>query len=107
MESEARLNHFALGILAGLVGTGTGFLLLAAWWCTANHQDFSYFVQNVFIASSLYKDSILTVSVLFNVGVFYLALQKDMYRFTRGLMLTMILSVLLIIWIQAQTALGS
>lgn len=107
MESPARLNRLGWGLLAGVLGTGIGFLLLAGWWAAANGQTFSYFVQEIFIGSDLYKDSILTVSVLFNVGVFYWSLQKDMYRFARGLMTTMIVSVMVIIYLQATSAFGS
>jgi len=107
MESPARLNRLGWGLIAGVIGTCIGFLLLAGWWSAANGQTIGYFVNEIFIGSDLYKDSILTVSVLFNVGVFYLSLQRDMYRFARGLMMTMILSVILIICLQATSAFGS
>lgn len=107
MESPARLNHIGWGLLAGIIGTGIGFLLLGGWWSAANGQTLTYFIDEIFIGSELYKDSILTVSVLFNVGVFYLSLQRDMYRFARGLMMTMIFSVMIIIYLQATSAFGS
>lgn len=103
MEPDARLNHIFAGFLAGLLGTGVGFLLLALWWSWANGQTLSYFTQTVFLGSSLYKDSILTVSVLFNVAVFYGTLQLNWFRFARGVMLVMILSVLAILWLQTQS----
>ena len=59
------------GIVLGLLGTLIGFLILASWWSAANGTSISYFYETVFINSQLYKDSILTVSVLFNAGLFF------------------------------------
>lgn len=96
------MNHFAAGFLAGLLGTVAGFGIMAVWWSWANGTSMEYFVSDVFIRSALYKDSILTISVLFNVGVFWLALQRNWDRFARGILGVIFLSVPLIIWFQAQ-----
>ena len=54
------------------------------------------------MGGALYKDSILTISVLFNVGVFWLALRKDWDRFARGVLGVIFITVPLIIWLQSQ-----
>lgn len=95
-----KLDHARYGLIAGGFGTIMGFAIMTAWWSWANGTTFNYFVQEVFIASSLYKDSILTVSVLFNVGLFWLSLRWEMERFAKGLLAVIFVSVPLIIWLQ-------
>lgn len=94
------------GIAAGLLGTILGFTALAIWWSVANSTSISYFIQTVFWQSGLYKDSILTVSVLFNVGLFWMALRYDLERLARGIMVTILISVPIIIWVQSTAYIG-
>ena len=91
------------GIAAGILGTLTGFFILAFWWSSENDTSLSYFVHTVFIESQLYKDSILTVSVLFNVALFWIALQSQWERFAKGVMLVILVSIPAILWIQGQS----
>ncbi|MBO75625.1 MAG: hypothetical protein CMD33_10160 [Flavobacteriales bacterium] len=100
--SASRFNHSVFGFAAGLLGTGIGFAAMTAWWSWANGTSFEYFVDEVFIRSALYKDSILTISVLFNVGVFWLALRCNWDHFARGILGVIFITVPLIIWFQAQ-----
>ena len=100
--STHRLDHSGFGFAAGLLGTGIGFIAMTVWWSWANGTSFDYFIQDVFMGSALYKDSILTISVLFNVGVFWLALRKDWDRFARGILGVIFITVPLIIWLQSQ-----
>ena len=100
--STHRLDHPGCGFAAGLLGTGIGFVAMTVWWSWANGTSFDYFIQDVFIGSPLYKDSILTTSVLFNVGVFWLALRKDWDHFARGVLGVIFITVPMIIWLQSQ-----
>jgi hypothetical protein len=59
-----------------------------------------YFVQDVFLDSALYKDSILTISVLFNVGLFWICLRFDLEKLAKGILAVIFVSVPLIIWHQ-------
>ena len=79
-----------------------GFAAMTVWWSWSNGTSFDYFIQDVFMGSALYKDSILTISVLFNVGVFWMALRADWDRFARGVLGVIFITVPLIIWLQAQ-----
>lgn len=100
--SSHRFDRFGVGFLAGILGTLLGFVVMMLWWSWANGTTTTYFVEDVFIGSALYKDSILTISVLFNVGVFWMALQKNWERFARGILGIIFIAVPLIIWYQAQ-----
>lgn len=95
------------GLVVGFLGTAFGSFVLASWWCAANDSSLLYFYDTVFLQSQLYKDSILTVSVLFNVGIFWLALRAGLERLARGIMIIILLSVPTIIWIQSQSFLSA
>ncbi len=99
---KQKLDHMASGIAAGIIGTALGFGIMTVWWSWANGTSLDYFVTDVFLGSSLYKDSILTISVLFNVGLFWLALRRDWNQFARGLLAVIFITVPLIIWYQSQ-----
>ena len=101
-----RLNKIHFGVLAGLVGIIIGFFALGWTWSFTNGDSITYFINNIARKSLLYRDSILTVCTLFNIGIFYLALRKDMWEFCRGLMLIIMLSVPAIIWCQIQAGIA-
>jgi hypothetical protein len=73
---------------------------MTIWWSQANGTSMEYFVQDVFLDSALYKDSILTISVLFNVGLFWICLRFDLEKLAKGILAVIFVSVPLIIWHQ-------
>ena len=97
-----RLNNIYTGIIAGLLGVVIGFFILGWVWSFTNGDSITYFINNIARKSLLYRDSILTVCTLFNIGIFYLALRKEMWKFCMGIMLIIMLSVPIIIWFQMQ-----
>ena len=94
------------GILSGLLGTFFGFLILGAYWSYANSVELSYFIENIASRSLLYRDSILTISTLFNVGVFYIAIKAEWWKFCRGILMVIMACVPLIIWFQMQAGIS-
>ena len=61
---KTRLNSIQAGLAAGVVGTFLGWGLFGLSWAVANDSTFQYFYRYVWIGSQLYRDSILTASVL-------------------------------------------
>ena len=104
MRNRLDKNYF--GFIAGLLGIILGFFLLGFAWSITNDDSMSYFINNIAIKSMLYRDSILTACTLLNVGIFYLALRKEMWEFCRGIMLVILLSVPMIIWFQMQAGIA-
>jgi hypothetical protein len=82
------------------VSTLVGFLLLGVAWGLWNGYSLQYFVVEVFVRSPLYRDSILTVSVLTNAAGFWWALRTDRERFARGVVAVVLLAVPVIVWLQ-------
>ena len=100
------LNTIVGGILSGLIGTLFGFLILGAYWSYSNSVELSYFIENIATKSLLYRDSILTVSTLFNVGIFYLAIRVEWWKFCRGILMVIMACVPIIIWFQMQAGIS-
>lgn len=90
------------GIFTGILGTLLGFLLLGSYWSYSNGVELIYFIENIAYKSLIYRDSILTISTLFNVGIFYLAMRAEWLKFCRGLLMVIMISVPLIIYFQMQ-----
>ena len=97
-----QLNRIYWGILAGALGIVIGFFALGMAWSATNGDSISYFIKDIAGRSLLYRDSILTMCTLFNIGIFYLALRKEMWEFCRGIMMIILASVPIIIWFQMQ-----
>lgn len=95
---KQRLDNFPLGILFGLIGMIVGFFVLAIVWSISNKMSVQYFVDEIFIKSDLFKDKIITVSVLFNVLPFYIFNRLGMYNLGKGVILTMLLAVPVVIY---------
>jgi len=101
-----KLDSIITGVLTGLVGTAVGFLLLGVFWAMSNGTTLEYFINEIALKSELYKDSMLTISTLFNVGIFYLALRKELWNFCRGILGVILISVPLIIWFQMKAGIS-
>lgn len=95
-----RFDTVGGGVAAALVSTLVGFLLLGTVWGLWNGFSLQYFVVEVFVRSPLYRDSILTVSVLTNAVGFWWALRTDRERFARGVVAVVLLAVPVIVWLQ-------
>jgi hypothetical protein len=100
------LNTIVGGVLSGVLGTFFGFLILGAYWSYSNNVDLNYFIENIAAKSLLYRDSMLTISTLFNVGVFYIGIKAEWWKFCRGILMVIMACVPLIIWFQMQAGIS-
>jgi len=99
-----RFDTVGAGLAAGLLTTVAGFLGFGLVWGLMNEQSLQYFVVEVFYRSPLYRDSILTVSILTNAVGFWWALRTDRERFARGVVAVVLLAVPVIVWLQTLNA---
>lgn len=100
------LNTILGGVLSGVLGTFFGFLILGAYWSYSNNVDLNYFIENIAAKSLLYRDSMLTLSTLFNVAVFYIGIKAEWWMFCRGILMVIMACVPLIIWFQMQAGIS-
>ena len=94
------------GIITGILGALLGFLILGCYWSYSNGVEISYFIENIAYKSLLYRDSFLTISTLFNVGIFYFGMRAEWIQFCRGLLMVIMSSVPLIIYFQMQAGIS-
>ena len=86
-----------VGLVTGLVGLFLGFIAIGIAWAILENSTLSFFIENAFIKTPMYRVRILTASVILDVLLFYIAFQKSMMNFAKGILSVMILAVLAII----------
>ena len=101
-----KLDTVFAGIASALLGLVVGYVILGSVWGIQNGRGLSDFTDIFINDSILYRDSILTVCTLFNIGAFYFALRKEMWKFCRGMMLVIMLSVPVIVWLQLEAGIA-
>ena len=101
-----KLDTVFAGIATALLGLVVGYVILGGFWGIQNGLCLSDFTETFISNSKLYRDSILTVCILLNIGVFYFALRKEMWKFCRGMMLVIMLSVPVIVWLQLEAGIA-
>ena len=94
-------DRFWVGLVAGLIGTCCGGLLLGVWWSMANGSTVAYFYDEVVLGSMLYRDSILTASTLLNVVLFWVANRMGWERIAQGLLGVILITVPFIVYFQS------
>ncbi len=95
---KERFDKVYIGLIVGIMGIFAGFFLLAIVWSIANKMSVGYFIDEIFIASPLFKDKIITVSVLFNVLLFFISNRLKYDRLSKGILASVLLAVPFIIY---------
>lgn len=98
MNRRKYLDTTLAGLAIGMLGMVTGFFILAVIWALYSKMSVGYFIDKIFLSTDLFKDKILTVSVLFNVFLFYISNRAEYYRTSRGILLSVLLAVPFIIY---------
>jgi hypothetical protein len=70
-----------------------GFLLFGIYWSFSNNTDLAYFTKTVFLDTAFYQDKIITVSVLFDVLLFFVFMQMHYYNLCKGILGVVIVTV--------------
>jgi hypothetical protein len=98
---RAKFDTLPVGLLAGVLGTALGGLLLGQWWAWANGTSFQDFYKTVVLGSQIYRDSILTASTLLNVVLFWVANRMGWERIAQGLLGVILITVPFIVYFQS------
>ena len=92
--SKSKWDNKYIGLLAGLFFTLLGFCVFGLFMYLAKGVSFSYYLNNMFLNDNLFKLNIITISVIFNVLPFYLAIRNNYSEFAKGLIAVLILGVI-------------
>jgi hypothetical protein len=87
-----------VGALLGIVGGMVGFAIYGVYYTSTHPIDFLGFVNKVFIGTPVLRSPILSLSILFNLLPFYLLLNRKYYQGARGVMLSIFLYAILIVY---------
>jgi len=79
-----KYNKLWIGLVLGLLGPFLGFVTF--YLITSTHQPFDAFVQMILNRSETHS-GIISVSLLFNLVFFYLALRQEWYLTVRGVIM--------------------
>ncbi|MFT4679163.1 MAG: ABC-type phosphate transport system permease subunit [Flavobacteriales bacterium] len=86
-----------LGFVVGALGLIIGFLLLGLAWSAKEESSLHFFIQEAFINAPMYKVKILSGSSILNVIIFFWAFQKEHNNIARGIIGTLILTLIAIL----------
>ena len=98
MSRSQRESLWGVGL--GLVGAVMGLVLTAVWWQWNTDDSMGFFIREVFWHGGLYQDSIVTVSVLMDVVLFYGLLHFNREAMARGVMAVILAAVPEVIYLQ-------
>jgi hypothetical protein len=87
-----------VGVLVGLAGGFVGFIIYGLYYSFSHHIDIMDFVNRVFLGHKILRAPILSLSILFNIIPFYLFLNKKHYKGARGVMLSIFIYAIAIVY---------
>ncbi len=88
------------GIILGLIGAGVGFLLFGWVFTLGTSTNMETFFHDLLYGvTAMYRDKVVTVSILTDVVLFYYFLKKEWYYLSRGILYVVICSVPLAIYL--------
>jgi len=98
---KGKFDHAGFGILGGILGAFSGFVLFGVGFSWFNDILFIEFVQDVFLGSALqdFQSRILSFSMLFDVLLFFILVRKGYEEFCKGLIIVLVISVAVIAWL--------
>ncbi len=91
-------NKMSAGVFVGLIGGLIGFIFYGAYYSISHNVDFMDFVNRVFIGNKILRSPILSLSILFNLIPFYAFLNKKYYKGARGIMLSIFIYAIVIVY---------
>lgn len=96
---KGKLDTFAYGLIAGILGAGIGFVVFGFLIAQINGQTFSRFIETLVQGTDIFHDKLVTVSILFDVILFFVMIRKEYYNFCKGLLAVVIVSVPIAIYL--------
>lgn len=97
--SKQNLDKFWIGFVVGLLGALFGFFAFGWFWALSEGVTFSYFFNDVFIGTGFFQDKIVTISILFDVVLFYFFMRANWLNMCKGILGVVVLSVPVAVWL--------
>jgi len=81
-----KLNTFAAGLITGIIGPAFGFLIYGFYFVEKYRINMQYFFTDVFVGTKEYQSPIATLSLLFNLALFFLFLRLNWENAAKGVL---------------------
>jgi hypothetical protein len=94
----SKIDRFGIGIVIALLGLVISFFGFGLYWSKVNNTSLDYYINEVFLGMNFFQDSILTLSVLFDIVLFALFYQLKHYKLCKGILLVVLISVPVILY---------
>jgi len=91
-------DNYITGLIVGLIGGFIGFIIYGVYYSISHEIDFMVFVNRVFIGKRILRAPILSLSILFDIIPFYLFLNKRFYKGARGIMFSLFIYAIIIVY---------
>lgn len=92
------VRYTLIGMLLGLVGDVVGFFAYGGILTMIKGVSFSYFYNNMFLGTDVFKSQIITGALLVNVIIFYISMKKANDFISKGILISILISVIAIIY---------
>lgn len=85
-KNAKTFDKMAIGFVMGLILPFFGFMIYGVYWSWKFYRTFSYFVNDVFLGTPMFRSSIMALSLLINLVPFFIFLKTDRNRSARGIL---------------------
>lgn len=92
------LRETFLGILIGIIGNIVGFVIFGFGISITQDVSFSYFFNNMFLNTDVFRSQVLTGALLVNVILFYIFMRRGNDGINRGIIITILFTVIAIVY---------
>lgn len=92
------LKETFLGIIIGILGNIVGFVIFGMGITITQDVSFSYFLNNMFLNTDVFRSQVLTGALLVNVILFYIFMRRGKDGINRGIIITILFTVIAIIY---------
>jgi len=92
------LRNTLIGMLLGLLGDVIGLFAYGGILTLLKGISFQYFWNNMFLGTDVFKSQIITGALLVNVVMFYIFMKRGNDAMNRGILVSILLSVMAIIY---------
>lgn len=90
-----------IGLLVGMLGNVLGFFIFGFAICVSQGVSFSFFYNNMFLDTEVFRSQVITGALLVNVVLFYIFMRMGRDGINRGIIITILLSVIAIVYYYA------
>lgn len=95
-----KFDKKSIGLLIGVLAPVLGFLLYGLFYSWEFNTSLSYFINTVFLGTKSYQSPIISLSLIADLGVFFLALKVKCNKTAQGIVYALMLYAPVVIYLR-------